>query len=937
MAKHPSGYHKSKSQKNKLESQIYFQKVRLPKIEIRADSDLDRIQNNNQSSPTDSDSGRAWDLPEPKRALSNQLTGLGLKIFYDRYALKDTRKETLELSDIVVTIVNLSTGQREIGQVKSISGQDVTVELRDGQVVTKPIEHIDKPIEIKPEQLLDRVAQGIAAAEKPQLRSIWQKKFRWLLDGYKFVPAGRILTAAGSNQKLTYYNCYVIPSPNDSRYGIIETLRQMNEIFSRGGGVGINVSSLRPRYAYVKGVNGRSSGAVSWAGLYSYSTGLIEQGGSRRGALMLILNVWHPDVLDFIISKTEMGKITNANISIGITDTFMRAVEQDLDWDLVFPDLDDPDYDQLWDGNLEAWQTRGKKVKIYKTVKAKKIWDSIIQSAWQSAEPGVFFVERYNKQSNSWYFAPILCTNPCGEQGLPAWGVCNLGAINLSRFVVNGGVDWQLLKTTIWYSVRFLDDVIDATPYFFKENEKQQKGERRVGLNTMGLAEMMIKLGIRYGSNESLVFIDKLYQFIASQSYLASIEIAKEKGPFPFFDAQKHLQSGYMKSMPQDVREKIKKHGVRNVTLLTQAPNGTIGTMVATSTGIEPFYSWTYFRKSRLGVYEENVKIVQEWLEKNPNQDLPDYFVTAMSLSPQDHVKVMAAVQRWVDASISKTCNLPNHYTVDDTRVIYELMYKLGIKAGTIYRDGSRDEQVLTTDQEQAQKGLTQVSGYAGSQALEQDDLGPKKSDSSKVMIRSVNLGPSLDNKQHTPTQNIPTIRPMPERREGVTISKKTPAGTAHITVNKDLAGQPFEVFIEIGKAGSDLKAMAEGLGRLASLLLRISSPLEPTQRVQEVIKQLKGIGGGRSVGFGKNKVMSLPDAVAQVLEEVFEINANDTEPQIQQLSLDSSEPSENHSNPITLESARTPSDLCPSCGNASYFRQESCQTCLSCGYSECA
>src|SRR5262252_7938720 len=648
---------------------------------------------------------------------SNELSELGQKIFLDRYALKDMRKRTLSVGDLVIVCVDVKTGQREIGDVRSIEegAGRVVVELRNGASVECLNEHVSKPIEIEPEQMMERVARGIAAVESESATE-WYAKFRWLLNGWKFVPAGRILAAAGTDQQLTFYNCYVIPSPKDSRRGIVDTLSQMMEIMSRGGGVGINVSSLRARHSYVKGVNGLSSGSVSWGALYSFVTGLIEQGGSRRGALMLILNCWHPDVLEFINSKREMGKITNANISVGITDRFMEAVEKDGDWDLVFPDTSEPDYESAWDGNLDKWQAAGKPVVTYKTIKARQMWNMIVESAWSSAEPGVFFLERANRMSNSWYYDSgyLGCTNPCGEQPLPGFGVCNLGAVNLSKFVVDGEVAWEDLGRTVRYAVRFLDNVIDATPYFFDENYAQQKSERRVGLNTMGLAEMLIRLGIRYGSEESVQFIDRLYRFISTEAYHASAEIASEKGPFPLFDTEKFLESGYMKGMPEDVRQAISEKGARNVTLLTQAPNGTIGTMVGTSTGIEPFYSWSYYRTSRLGKHEERVGVVEEWQQMHPDEPLPSYFVTAMDLAPEEHVKVQAVIQRWVDSSISKTCNLPNSYTVEETRRIYELLYRLGCKGGTIYRDGSRDTQVLSLKDEKAASEKASLSASAG-------------------------------------------------------------------------------------------------------------------------------------------------------------------------------------------------------------------------------
>lgn len=848
-----------------------------------------------------------WDTGSDRE--SNHINELGQKIFLDRYAMKDMLKRTLGVGDLVIVCTDVKTGQREIGQVRTLDSGRVTVELRDGLIIECLSEHVAKPIETEPEQMMERVARGIAAVEGDQAEQ-WYGNFRWLLNGWKFVPAGRILTAAGTDQQLTFYNCYVIPSPRDSRRGIVDTLSQMMEIMSRGGGVGINVSSLRARHAYVKGVNGRSSGSVSWGALYSFVTGLIEQGGSRRGALMLILNCWHPDVLEFINSKREMGKITNANISVGITDKFMDAVHEDANWDLVFPDPLDPDYEHMWDGNLDKWTAAGKRVIVHKTVKAREVWNAIIESAWASAEPGVFFIERSNKMSNSWYYDSgyLGCTNPCGEQPLPGFGVCNLGAINLSRFVRGGDVAWEDLGKTVRYAVRFLDDVIDATPYFFDENYAQQKSERRVGLNTMGLAEMLIRLGIRYGSDESVEFIDRLYRFIASEAYHASTDIAVEKGPFPQFETDGFLQSGYMKAMPEAVREAVREKGIRNVTLMTQAPNGTIGTMVGTSTGIEPFYFWSYYRKSRLGQHEERVGVLEEWQQAHPGEPLPDYFVTAMDLLPEEHVKVQATIQQWVDSSISKTCNLPSGYTVEQTKEVYELLYKLGCKGGTIYRDGSRDTQVLNLKEEDRKSSDAPLQEPEASTDLVQGQYGSE-----------------------------PKVRPRPYKRKGYTVSKATPSGTAHVTMNVDEDGQPFEVFVEIGKAGSDIKAMAEAMGRLMSLILRMASPVSPLERVQEIVKQITGIGGARSYGFGKRRVLSLPDAVGQALAENYfgmsygsEDDGQGAEMGIEGVTM----PGPESKKPRTL--SLISADLCPSCGDAAFVREEGCQTCHACGYSEC-
>ncbi|HKV41493.1 MAG TPA: adenosylcobalamin-dependent ribonucleoside-diphosphate reductase [Blastocatellia bacterium] len=865
---------------------------------------------------------------------TNELNELGQKIFLDRYALKDMRKRTLAVGDMVIVCVDVKSGQREIAEVRTLDepAGRVSVELKGGATIECLHEHVSKPIETEPEQMMERVARGIAAVEGERAEE-WYGKFRWLLDGWKFVPAGRILAAAGTDQQLTFYNCYVIPSPKDSRRGIVDTLSQMMEIMSRGGGVGINVTSLRPRHAYVKGVNGRSSGSVSWGALYSFVTGLIEQGGSRRGALMLILNCWHPDVLEFINSKREMGKITNANISVGITDKFMEAVKQDADWDLIFPDVSDPDYEEQWDGNLDKWQAAGKGVVVHKTVKARQMWDSLIQSAWASAEPGIFFLERANKMSNSWYYDSgyLGCTNPCGEQPLPGFGVCNLGAVNLSKFVRGGDVAWDELGRTVRYAVRFLDDVIDATPYFFDQNYRQQKSERRVGLNTMGLAEMMIRLGIRYGSDESVSFIDRLYRFVAAEAYHASAQMAAEKGAFPLFDTKKFLQSGYMRNMPDDVTEAVREKGVRNVTLLTQAPNGTIGTMVGTSTGIEPFYFWTYMRKSRLGKHEERVQVVEEWQQSHPGQPLPDYFVTAMDLAPEDHVKVQAAIQRWVDSSISKTCNLPNSYTVEQTAEVYELLYRLGCKGGTVYRDGSRDIQVLNLkeeDKNSGEKPAAETGLAPGKPAAA--PAPPDRALNSE--IEAVDAGQDATELIRSDGGLQPKVRPRPYKRRGYTVSKTTPSGTAHITMNEDEAEQPFEVFVEIGKAGSDVKAMAEAMGRLMSLILRMASPVSPLERVREIVKQISGIGGARSYGFGKRRVLSLPDAVGQALAENF-----------LGVSIGNEHPGQGAEMGVARAGGAiagtdqiTPGDLCPSCGDAAFVRQEGCHTCHACGYSEC-
>ena len=625
---------------------------------------------------------------------------------------------------------------------------------------------------------------------------------------------------------------------------------------------------------------------------------------------MLMLNDWHPDLLEFITVKQEMGLITNANLSVAVSNDFMEAVKNDLDWDLVFPDSNDPEYDELWDGNLQKWKELGKPVKVYKTVKASEIWHTIITSAWKSAEPGIVFMEYYNDMSNSWYFNPIVSTNPCAEQGLPAWGVCNLSSINLAKFVNDGEVDWDELGKTVEYSVRFLDNVIDATPYHFEENEENQMNERRIGLGTMGLAEMLIKLELRYGSPEGMEFLDKLYGFIAKQSYLASTKIAEEKGSFPMFDTEKFLQSRFVQQFDDEVKEAIAENGMRNVTVLTQAPTGSTGTMVGTSTGIEPFFAFEYMRQSRLGLDKQYVPIAKEWVDEHPGEDLPDYFVSAMDLSAEEHIHVQAAIQKWVDSSISKTANAPADFTVEDTKRLYEQAFDLGCKGVTIYRDGSRDVQVLSTEDK-------------------------KKNEEKEAVI---NAAPKLstDGKDY---------RRRPKKLTGATYKLNTPLGKAYITVN-DINGNPFEVIVNVGKAGSDVFAMSEGLGRVSSLFLRFGD-LPDGNKARLLIKHLKGIGGSGAVGFGPNRVESIPDAVAKALEMHLDgENSNDSIAAANEATETLNKHNEHEAinvDDLELDFEGTNDlfpdelDFCPTCGSASLVNEEGCKHCVSCGYTRCS
>lgn len=770
------------------------------------------------------------------------------------------------------------------------------------------------PIEKTPEEMWRRVSRAIAAVEKKDKRKVWEKKFYQAMEDFKFVPGGRVLAGAGTGYAVTYYNCFVIPSPPDSRDGILDNLKAMIEIMARGGGVGVNISSLRPKGTRVKKVNGFSSGPCNWAEMYSLAThDIIQQGGSRRGALMLMLWDWHPDIEEFITVKQDLSRINGANLSVCASDSFMEAVKNDKDWDLVFPDIDDPEYDEKWNGVLDHWKKLGKKVKIYKTIKARYLWDLICTAAWKSAEPGLVFMERYNKWYNNWYWNTINCVNPCGEEGLPSWGVCNLASLNLSSFVKGysvdgpGVFDYESLSEHARIAVRFQDNVVDADQYIYPEIEKMQKnGERRIGLGTLGLADALIKMHLRYGSEESLEVVDKIYQTIRDAAYDESVNLAREKGPFPKINIKKHLEGYFIKKLPEEIRVKIKKNGVRNSVLLQAAPTGTTSLLSGASSGIEPVYEFEYYHTGRLGKQLVYHSLYGEWKKTHSDHPTkPDYFVSANDLSPEDHVRVQAIVQKYLDASISKTVNAPNAHTVSDVKKLYMLAYDLGCKGITYMRDGSR-------------QGILQ-----------------------RVEVEKI--------------KEVPLVK-RPMMVEGVTYQTRTPVGEAFITINHDENKQPFEVFITIGKSGSDIAAMAEALGRIISLNLRLAGGLSPRERIRQVVAQLAGIGGAGSIGFGKERVRSLPDAVAKVLskhygfiingkvedkkstgsngqakQEVVNGEGFGQTPQpdivlMQQLALDGDGAS----------SATSLFDICPECGSGTLAYEEGCKKCYSCGYSQC-
>jgi ribonucleoside-diphosphate reductase alpha chain len=744
--------------------------------------------------------------------------GVSRLVMLDRYAFKDTEKLTLSEGDFVVLTVKEDPKfpARGLGYVESINFEQKTAVVKvedefrgalspeeaENGLITRSLDVIEKPLEVFYEQIAKRNATGLASVEKTEeKRKEWFEKFYQELVQLNFVPAGRVLYGAGADTDVTYFNCYVMPYVKDSREGISEHRKQVMEIMSRGGGVGTNGSTLRPRNTLARGVNGKSSGSVSWLDDIAKLTHLVEQGGSRRGAQMIMLADWHPDIVEFIISKMQNPRIlrflientndemikkhaqdklkftplteseeamyqgiinykqipglggfsekiikdaeeklqtggtysvhnseflTGANISVCLTKDFMDAVENDGEYELRFPDVESyskeemANYNENWHevGDVREWAKQGNKVRTYRTIRAKELWNLINICATYSAEPGIFFFDNANDMTNAQaYGQHVVATNPCGEQPLAPFSVCNLAAVNLAQMAdkETKTVNFEKLRQTVETGVRMQDNVIDATPYFLEENQKQALGERRVGLGVMGLHDLLIYCETEYGSDKGNELVDKVFETIATTAYRASVELGKEKGSFPFLVGETDAETaslreaftntGFMKKMPEDIRENIKENGIRNSHLLTVAPTGSTGTMVGVSTGLEPYFSFSYFRSGRLGKFiEVKADIVQEYLDQHPEADpnnLPEWFISAMELAPQAHADVQCVIQRWIDSSISKTVNAPRGYTVEQVQKVYERLYKGGAKGGTVYVDGSRDAQVLTLKAEE--------------------------------------------------------------------------------------------------------------------------------------------------------------------------------------------------------------------------------------------
>ncbi len=752
--------------------------------------------------------------------------------------------------------------------------------------------------------------------------------------------------------------CFVLPIADDmgrASDGIFSTLRNAALIQQTGGGNGFNFSRLRPAGSMVKTSAGEATGPVGFLRVYDHAFGEIAQGGTRRGANMGILRVDHPDVEDFIHCKTNENAITNFNISLGITDAFMQAVENDTDWDLRFPDVHSPEY-KKFSGTIEAAERAGVPIKVHKTVKARELFDKFVSQAHHNGEPGALFLDAANRANPVPHLYDLEATNPCGEQWLGPYENCCLGSINLAEHCgKDGKVDWLKLQRTTELAAEFLDHVVDKNAYVPAVPELRQSAlnARRIGLGIMGLADLMYHCGIRYGSEESLEFCGQVMEFVRYHAMKTSVRLAQEKGPFPAIEGSIYDRHNMRWTPPtpleaytrdwqrpeinwDEIVEGILKYGIRNAAQTTVAPTGTIGTVAGCEGyGCEPVFALAYVRhvndrgtdlklnyvsphfKNALDATnlteETKNQIIDKVLENGSCQNielLPQHirqvFVVSSDITADEHIRIQAALQRFVDNSLSKTINFPAGTTEEEVKNAFMYAWKLGCKGITVYITGSRDKVVLET------KATMQAKESGGDAVTELAGLYGEDIESQLRLWKD-------------------TKRPRPRTLHGYTYSIETPLGKAFITINENGGNQPFEVFINTAKAGSETAAHSEAMGRLISYVLRIASPIEPRERLKLVMEQLAGIGGGRSLGFGPNRVRSLPDGIAKALDDYLyqqhwqkEIPAPEPLPK-EQLAIPG----------ITPES-RPLGELCPECGQATLINEEGCSKCYTCGHSEC-
>ncbi|NCW53693.1 MAG: adenosylcobalamin-dependent ribonucleoside-diphosphate reductase [Rhodobacteraceae bacterium] len=714
-----------------------------------------------------------------------------------------------------------------------------------------------------------RIAKDLAKVEADPAK--WEEKFYDALEGFKFLPAGRITAGAGTGRQVTLFNCFVMGTIPDDMGGIFEMLKEAALTMQQGGGIGYDFSTIRPKGALVRGVAADASGPLSFMDVWDAMCRTIMSAGSRRGAMMATLRCDHPDIEDFITAKSDAARLRMFNMSVLITDPFMEAVKEDADWHLVFEG------------------------KTFKIVSARGLWDQIMQATYDYAEPGVIFIDRINNANNLNYCETIAATNPCGEQPLPPYGACLLGSINLARLVVDpfegtAQLDEELLKGLVATAVRMMDNTVDASKFPLEAQAREAENKRRIGLGVTGLADALLMVGVRYGSKEAAELTEKWLHQVARASYLASVDIAKEKGAFPLFDAEPYLASGTMVGMDADVRDAIKAHGIRNALLTSIAPTGTISLYAGNvSSGIEPVFAYSYTRKvlqkdgSRT---EEEVTdyAVQMWRDKFGDKELPDYFVNAQTLLPADHVRMQAAAQKWIDSSISKTINCPEDIDFETFKNVYLEAYESGCKGCTTYRPNAVTGSVLSVS--------------------EKSEATPEVDKGADVIYMSEPLD-------------------RPQSLEGRTYKLKWPDSehAIYLTINDIILNghrRPFEVFIN--SKNMEHFAWTVALTRMISAVFRRGGD------VSFVVEELKAVFDPRGGAWIKGKyIPSILAAIGGAIETHM-IDTGFLEGEGLGLKHDPK------GSILDIAIAKP----CSSCGQYEMRMLEGCMTCASCGFSKC-
>jgi len=727
------------------------------------------------------------------------------------------------------------------------------------------------PIDNTVEDSWHRIAGALASVEASP--EAWEPKFFDALSDFKFLPAGRITAGAGTERSVTLFNCFVMGTIPDSMGGIFEMLKEAALTMQQGGGIGYDFTTIRPKGAKVKGVAADASGPLSFMDVWDAMCRTIMSAGSRRGAMMATMRCDHPDILDFITAKRDPARLRMFNVSVLVTDAFMDAVKSDSSWCLVFEG------------------------EVFKTMKAVDLWDQIMSSTFEFAEPGVIFIDRINKANNLSYCETIAATNPCGEQPLPPYGACLLGSVNMARlvskpFARGAKLDEAAMADLVATAVRMMDNVVDASRFPLEAQRLEAEAKRRIGLGVTGLADALLMVGLRYGSEEAAVQTETWMHQIARAAYLASVDLAKEKGAFPLFDAGGYLASGAMQDMDADVRDLIAEHGIRNALLTSIAPTGTISLYAGNvSSGIEPVFAYAYTRKvlQKDGSRTEEEVIdyaVQMWRDKMGDAELPDYFVNAQTLAPLEHVRMQAAAQKWVDSSISKTINCPEDIGFEAFKDVYMAAWDQGCKGCTTYRPNAVTGSVLSVSSE--------------SENTPEIDMG-----ADVVYI------------------NEPLSRP--EALEGQTYKVKWPDSehAIYITVNDLLLNghrRPFEVFIN--SKNMEHFAWTVALTRMISAVFRRGGD------VSFVVEELKAVFDPRGGAWVDGKyIPSILAAIGGVIEHHM-INTGFIAGEGMGLKVDP------QAEVVNLNQSRGAS--CSSCGQFDLRMIEGCMTCGSCGYSKC-